>query len=72
MSKNVSYTGGFIGMLASLAALAIPLAAHVPPPILSGLTTGLLSGGINEAISSSGEETSVMYKAEYPTFLLPV
>ena len=72
MAKNVSYTGGFIGMLASLAARAIPLAARIPPTILLGLTTGLLSGGINKAIRSSGEETSVMYKAEYPTFLLPV
>ena len=34
--------------------LAIPLAAHVLPTILSGLTTGILSGGINKAISGSG------------------
>ena len=54
VAKNVSYTGGFIGMLASLAARAIPLAARVPPTILSGLTTGLHSGGINNAISGSG------------------
>ena len=58
VAKNVSYTGGFLGMLASLAARAIPLAAHaIPlaahalPTILSGLTTGLLSGGISKAIS---------------------
>ena len=44
MARNVSYTGGFIGMLASLAARALPT-------ILSGLTTGLLSGGNNQAIS---------------------
>ena len=55
VAKNVSYTGGFIDMLASLAARAIPLAAHVLPTILSGLTTGLLSGGINKAISGSGD-----------------
>ena len=42
VAKNVSYTGGFIGMLASLAARAVPLAARVLPTILSGLTTGLL------------------------------
>ena len=42
-------------MLASLAARAIPLAAHALPAILSGLTTGLLSGGINKAISGSGD-----------------
>ena len=47
-------------MLASLAARAIPhaapaipLAARALPTILSGLTTGLLSGGINKAIRSS-------------------
>ena len=33
---------------------AIPLAAHVLPTILSGLTTGLLSGGINKVIGGSG------------------
>ena len=52
--KNVSYTRGFIGMLASLAARAIPLAPRVLPTILSGLTTDLLSSGINKAISGSG------------------
>ena len=47
VAKNVSYTVGFLGMLESLAARAIPLAARVLPTILSGLSTGLLSGGIN-------------------------
>ena len=41
-------------MLASLAAHAIPLVARALPTILSGLTTGLLSGGINKAISDKG------------------
>ena len=50
VARNVSYTGGFVGMLASLAARAIPIVARALPTILSGLTTGLLSGGINEAI----------------------
>ena len=54
MAKNVSYTGGFLGILASLAARTIPLAAIALPTILSGLTTGVLSGGINKAISGSG------------------
>ena len=54
VAKNVSYTGGFIGMLASLADRAIPLAARVLPTILLGLTTGLLSDDINKAISDSG------------------
>ena len=54
VARNVSYTGGFIGMLASLAARDIPLVAHALPTILLGLTTGLLSGGINKAISGKG------------------
>ena len=55
VAKDVSYTFGFLGMLASLAAHAIPLAARAPSIILSGLTTVLLSGGINKAISGSGD-----------------
>ena len=47
VAKNVRYTGGILGMLASLAARALPT-------ILPGLTTGLLSGGINKAVSGSG------------------
>ena len=54
VTKNVSYTGGFLSMLASLAARAIPLAVRVLPTILSGLTTGLLSGCINKAINGNG------------------
>ena len=54
VAKNVSYTGGFIDMLASFAARDVPLAARVLPTIFSGLTTGLLSGGTNKAISGSG------------------
>ena len=47
VAKNVSYTGGFLGMLVSLAARAIPT-------LLTGLTTGLLSDGISKAISGNG------------------
>ena len=54
VAGNVSYTGGFIGMLASLAARDIPLVARALPTILSGITTGLLSHGINKAISDKG------------------
>ena len=55
VAKNVNYTGGSIGMLASLAARAIPLVASVLHTILSSrLTTGLHSGGINKAIRGSG------------------
>ena len=41
-------------MLASLAVRAIPLAARALPTILTRLTTGLLSGGINKVISGDG------------------
>ena len=46
--KNVSYTVGFLGMLASLAARAIPLAARALPTILSGLITGLLDAYLHK------------------------
>ena len=65
VAKNVSYTGGFLGMLASLAARAIPLAARVLPTILSGLTTGLLSGGINKAISGRGAVGNGLYQHKH-------
>ena len=61
VAKNVSYTGGFVGMMASLTARAIPLGVCVLPTILAGLTTGLLSGGINKAISSSGVAGDGLY-----------
>ena len=51
VAKNVSYTGGFI----DIAARALRIVAR-DYLVMSGLTTGLLSGGINKAISSSGSE----------------
>ena len=54
MYVQYKVNGGFIGMLASLAARAIPLVARALPTILSRLTTGLLSGGINKAIGDKG------------------
>ena len=48
MAKNVRFSGGFRGILASLAVRALPT-------ILRGLTTGLLSSRINEAIIGSGD-----------------
>ena len=46
VAKNVSYTGGFIMSLAR----ALPFVPRALPTILSGLATGLPSGGINKAI----------------------
>ena len=54
MARNVSYTGGIIGMLASLTARAIPQVARALPTILLGLTTGLLAGEFNKAINGKG------------------
>ena len=54
VAKHVRYTGVFLAALASLAARAIPLATRVLPTIMSGLATGLHSGGIHKALSGSG------------------
>ena len=45
VQANVQYQGGFLGMLAGLAAKALPL-------ILGGLTTGLVSGAVEKAVGS--------------------
>ena len=50
---NLKVEGGFLGMLASLAATALPWLAKT---ILPGLATGLISGGVERAISGSGIE----------------
>ena len=55
VAKNVSYTVFFLGVLTSLAASAIPLAARVLPTILSALISGLHFGGISKAISACGD-----------------
>ena len=65
MAKNASYTGGFLGILASLASRAIPLADRALPTIKSGLTTGLLSAGINKAISGIGVPGDGLYLHEH-------
>ena len=55
VAKNVSYTRTI-----PLAARVL-LAARLLPTILSGLTTGLLSGGINKAISGSAAVGDGLY-----------
>ena len=47
VKANVQHSGGFLGMLAGLAAKALPV-------LLGGLTTGLISGGIEKAIGGNG------------------
>ena len=54
VAKNVSYNGGFLAALAPLIARALPLTARVLPTIMSGLATGLLSGGVHKAIKGNG------------------
>ena len=47
VKANVQHRGGFLGMLAGLAAKVLPV-------LLGGLTTGLISGGIEKAIGGNG------------------
>ena len=47
VKANVQHSCGFLGMLAGLAAKALPV-------LLGGLTTGLISGGIEKAIGGNG------------------
>ena len=61
VAKNVSYTGGCFAALAPLIARSLPLAARVLPTIMSGLATGLLSGGVHKAISGSGVAGDGLY-----------
>ena len=44
---NVHHRGGFLGMLAGLAAKALP-------SLLGGLTTGLVSGAVKHAVAGNG------------------
>ena len=44
---NLKHEGGFLGMLAALA-------ARVLPTLLGGLATGLISGAVEKAVSGSG------------------
>ena len=53
IQANLQVEGGFLGLLASLAARALPFLAKT---ILPGLATGLISGGVEKAISGSGVE----------------
>ena len=48
IQMNSSHTGGFLGLLAALAAKALPILAK-------GVASGLISGGVNKAISGSGD-----------------
>ena len=48
VQANVKHEGGFLGMLAALA-------ARVLPSLLGGLATGLVSGAVEKAITSSGK-----------------
>ena len=47
VKANVQHRGGFIGMLAGLAAKALPV-------LLGGLATGLVSGAVEKAVGGDG------------------
>ena len=47
VEANLKHEGGFLGMLASLA-------ARILPTLLGGLATGLVSGAVEKAVSGSG------------------
>jgi len=47
VQANAKHEGGFLGTLISLAARALPT-------ILGGLATGLISGGVERAVSGKG------------------
>ena len=57
MAKNVSYTGGFIGGLASLVARAIPHAARVIPAVMSGQLVYFLLVLTNRLVAVMLQET---------------
>ena len=55
VKANVQHRGGFLGMLAGLAAKALPmLASKVLPSLLGGLATGLVSGAVEKAVVGDG------------------
>ena len=58
VTKNVSYTGGFIMSLVC----DLPFITCALPTVLSGLATGLLSDGINKAISGKGGDGLYLHK----------
>lgn len=53
IQANVKAEGGFLGFLANLASKAIPF---IVKSVLPGAVSGLISGGIEKAISGSGME----------------
>ena len=58
VAKNARYTGGCIMSLVR----ALPFITRALPIVLLGVTTGLLSGGINKAISGKGGDGRHLHK----------
>ena len=55
VKANIRVEGGFLGMLARLAARFLPsLLSKVAPALLGGLATGLISSGVEKAIGGHG------------------
>ena len=55
VKANMRVEGGFLGMLAGLAARFLPsLLSKIAPALLGGLATGLISSGVEKAIGGHG------------------
>ena len=55
VKANMRVEGGFLGLLAGLAARFLPtLLSKVAPALLGGLATGLISSGVEKAIGGHG------------------
>ena len=67
VTANVEYEGGFLSTLLSLAVRALPT-------ILGGLTTGLISGGVEKAIKGNGAtgDGLYLYKAGHGMKIIPI
>ena len=51
LRANMTFKGGFLGMLAGLAARALPFIVRALPTLLTGLASGLVSGAVEKATS---------------------
>ena len=79
IKANAEHRGGFIGTLLGLASKVLPIASKVLPTLLGGLATGLISGGIEKAVTGRGLQSSssngnglYLYKSGRGTKITPI
>ena len=68
VKANAEHRGGFLGTL-------LGLASKVLPTLLGGLATGLISGGIEKAVSGrgvSGGDGLYLYKSGHSVKVMPI